>query len=567
MKENNLRRKTRVVYVGDIAVGGDNPIRIQSMTNTDTNDIEKSSSQIMQLADAGCEIVRLTTQGIKEAQSLESIKNVLLKKGYTIPLVADVHFFPPAGILAADFVEKIRINPGNYVEGRRKVTQEDFERLMQEKMTPLLNKCKKYKRSLRIGVNHGSLSERIMEKHGNTIEGMVVSALEYTQFCVDSDFHDIIFSMKSSNVKIMIQSYLLLKEELEKRDWNFPFHLGVTEAGFGMEARAKSSVGIGSLLLAGIGDTIRVSLTEDPVNEIEPCKKIISLTEDYEKQNLIDPNINLNMNFSSQVKVFISSKDLHFLDKLPTNLKSEIDGIISKEKIITFEEETPIFALDEIQPSKTPYAVSLSSKDNIYWEKLKSLTPNYIVYNFKRPEKKQAVFFQQYLRENKINAPLIFRFSYDGSVDDIATTSGAEIGSMLCNQIGDGIVLDIPAKEKEKVELTFSLLQASQRKITRVEFISCPGCGRTLYNLQEVAQKVKEKTSHLKGIKIAVMGCVVNGPGEMADADFGYIGAGKGKVNLYVNQLCVEKNISEDIALDRLIQLIKEKGKWIEAVT
>ena len=560
MIKNNLRRKTRIVHVGDVAVGGDNPIRIQSMTNTDTNDVEKSSLQIMQLADAGCEIVRLTTQGIKEAQSLEAIKNILLKKGYNIPLVADVHFFPPAGILAADFVEKVRINPGNYVEGRRKVTQEDFERLMQEKMMPLLDKCKKYKRSLRIGVNHGSLSQRIMERYGNTVEGMVASAIEYTQFCVDNDFFEIIFSMKSSNVKIMMQSYLLLKEELEKRAWNFPFHLGVTEAGFGYDGRAKSSVGIGSLLLAGIGDTIRVSLTEDPVNEIEPCKKLIELTESYEEQDLIDPEINFDMNLSKPIKVFISAKESKFLDKIPANMKSEIDEIITPDK------ETPIDQLDTKTTADQIFAVTLSSKDNIYWKKIKDVNAKYIIYDFNRSEKKQALLFQQYLKDNSIEIPLVFRFTYSDNLEDIATIAGAEIGSLLCSQIGDGIVLDIPASEKEKADLTFSLLQASQRRITKVEFISCPGCGRTLYNLQEIAQKVKEKTSHLKGIKIAVMGCVVNGPGEMADADFGYIGAGKGKVNLYVNQECVEKDISEDIALDRLIQLIKEKGEWIELI-
>jgi len=568
-----MRRKTRVVYVGDIGIGGNHPIRIQSMSNTNTNDIEKSCDQIMRLSDIGCEIVRLTTQGIKEAKNLEIIKNFLLKKGYTIPLVADVHFFPPAGILAADFVEKIRINPGNFVEGKRKLSQEEFERRLYEKMTPLLDKCKKYKRSLRIGVNHGSLSLRILERYGNTIEGMVESALEYASHCVDNDFFDIIFSMKSSNVKIMIRSYLLLKKELEKKGWDFPFHLGVTEAGFGLDGRVKSSVGIGSLLLAGIGDTIRVSLTEDPANEIKPCQKLISLRESYEKENLINSNIHLDMNVSSPAKVFISSENRHFLDKISSNVQNDIEGSITKDLLTTYQngkikDKMPIYKLDKIQKAPiVPYAIILSSKDNIYWEKLKQLNPEYILYDFLRTQKKQAIFFQNYLKENSIKAPLIYRFSYEGDLYDIATICGAEIGSLLYSQIGDGIIINIPYNENEKATLIFSLLQASQRKITSVEFISCPGCGRTLYNIQEVAKKIKAKTSHLKGIKIAVMGCVVNGLGEMADADFGYIGTGKGKVNLYVNQECIEKDISEDLALDKLIFLIKSKGKWIEPTT
>lgn len=635
------RRKTREVLVGNVGVGGNNPVRIQSMTTSNTRDIESTIEQIIKLSDIGCEIARVTVQGMKEAEACEGIKNGLLKRGCTIPLVADIHFYPPAAMHVVDFVDKVRINPGNFVDKRASFKSIDYnddsyarevERIV-EKFTPLVEKCKRLKRALRIGTNHGSLSDRIMNRYGDSPKGMVESALEFARVCCDNDFHDFIFSMKSSNPQVMIQAYRLLSAEMLSLGWDYPFHLGVTEAGEGEDGRIKSAMGIGSLLLDGIGDTIRVSLTEDAWQEIDPCKRIISVAKKYEahvsepsftethrhidaiqrrkvvmpkdialhrdgtvvlgltESSLLCDNLYKELGCDVQLgkpKLKISSVDNIVIPAeitAPRALKSiealkDIGiGIVAKENSLA-----PLLALsldaaiakrkEELSKkrftvSPTPLAslaVIIKEETESEWPKLLEAKPSVI---FLAPEKNRLHYSRRlfdWLQNEKIQTPVILNFSYkDLSKEDLVINAAIEFGALFCDGLGDGLWIDSSHDIDFLRTVSFNILQAARMRTSKTDFISCPSCGRTLFDLQDVSRRIRLRTSHLPGVKIAIMGCIVNGPGEMADADFGYVGSAPGKIDLYFGKERVEKNISFSEADDRLIELIKKHGRWVEA--
>lgn len=507
-----MRWKTSVVKVGHIGIGGDHPIRIQSMTTSNTRDVKATVDQILKLSDHGCDIVRVTVQGKKEAEACGEIKNELIKLGCQTPLVADIHFYPPAALLVADFVDKIRINPGNFADARaifKKTEYSDEEYTkeilkIEERFFPLIEKCKKRGVAMRIGTNHGSLSDRIMNRYGDTPFGMVESAFEFARMARKYEFHNFVFSMKASNPVVMIDAYRLLVREMIKLGWNYPLHLGVTEAGFGEDGRIKSAVGIGSLLLDGLGDTIRVSLTEDPWKEIDPCKRLIKFAQ----------------------------------EKAVLRLPEEQFERTKQKAIISNQLEN---------------SITMSGKDQTTWRIEGS--PKYILL-----EECTRKFFE-WLKKEKIETPVILKANYDLSEEDMVILASMELGSFLIDGLGSGLLISGPNKTKEFEK---NLLQACRLLSFKTDFIACPGCGRTLFDLQEVTKKIKDKTGHIPGLKIAVMGCIVNGPGEMADADFGYVGSKPGKIDLYVGKSCIEKNIDFKDAESRLIDLIKAHGKWVE---
>jgi (E)-4-hydroxy-3-methylbut-2-enyl-diphosphate synthase len=622
------RFKTREVKVGGIGIGNNNPIRIQSMTTSNTRDVEKTIEQIIRLADAGCEIARVTVQGIKEAESCEHIKNGLLQKGYTIPLVADIHFFPPAAFKAVEFVDKIRINPGNFVDKRASFKvieyddntyQEELNKI-EEKFTPLVEKCKALKKALRIGTNHGSLSDRIMNRFGDTPKGMVESALEFARICRKNDYHDLIFSMKASNPIVMIQAYRLLNAEMIKLGWDYPLHLGVTEAGLGEDGRVKSAIGIGSLLLDGLGDTIRVSLTEDPWHEIDPCKRLIECAKKYYDQSF-EPFIETHRNFleinkrevtypknvalhrngtvivkASEKEVqedrFYTSLGLSVTLNQPQIKSATVDGIFIKEpfqnvklkklKEIGLEVYSKDFlpthtlyqALEQnfahrfsvVKKEEQNQVIIIGDESQKEWEDLKKLKPSLIFLKPKKSRLHYARAFFEWLQKENLKIPVILNFDYDLSFDDLVIQASAEMGALLCDGLGDGIFIEAPFEIDLLRNLSFTILQAARLRTIKTDFISCPSCGRTLFDLQDVTKRIRSQTSHLPGVKIAIMGCIVNGPGEMADADFGYVGSKPGKIDLYVGKKCVEKDIDFADADKRLIDLIKSHGRWIEKV-
>lgn len=627
------RRKTREVLVGHIGVGGNNPVRIQSMTTSNTRDITATIDQVMRLADAGCEIVRVTVQGMKEADACEGIKNGLLQRGYTIPLVADIHFFPPAALRVIDFVDKVRVNPGNYVDKRasfKTIVYDDDSYAreiakIKEKFTPLVEKCKRLKRSLRIGTNHGSLSDRIMNRYGDTPRGMVESAMEFARICRENDYHDFMFSMKSSNPQVMILAYRLLVAEMFSLGWDYPLHLGVTEAGEGEDGRIKSAMGIGSLLLDGIGDTIRVSLTEDAWHEIDPCKRLIALAKTYEgkgvepfeeshrsfdaisRRSVILPK-NIALHRDGSVIVHANLKeysppalykklgcDLHLGH--PKLTVSSADGLIatdnSMESVIPFKDlgistyslgsakgEIALLPLHEalmahtkrsnserftlMPPQKAPIAVLIQDESAAQWTLLQNIQPALIFLSPSVHRLHYARHFFDWLQNKNIQTPVILSFRYDCSPEDLIIQSAVEYGALLCDGLGDGIWINAPYDIEFLRNLSFNILQAARMRTSKTDFISCPSCGRTLFDLQEVSKRIRTRTSHLPGVKIAIMGCIVNGPGEMADADFGYVGSKAGMIDLYIGKQCVEKDISFADADDRLIQLIKKQGRWVE---
>ncbi|MCH9609581.1 MAG: 4-hydroxy-3-methylbut-2-en-1-yl diphosphate synthase (ferredoxin) [Chlamydiales bacterium] len=539
--------KTRVVKVGHIGVGGDNPVRIQSMTTSDTRDIKATVNQILELYEAGCEIVRVTVQGIKEADACEEIKNQLIRKGCPIPLAADIHFFPKAAMRVVDFADKVRINPGNFVDKRAsfKILEYDdvmyaseLERL-EEKFSPLVEKCKRLGRAMRIGTNHGSLSDRIMNRFGDTPVGMVEAAFEFARVCRYLDFHDLIFSMKASNPLVMIEAYRLLVARMEELGWDYPLHLGVTEAGAGEDGRVKSAIGIGALLLDGIGDTIRVSLTEDPVHEVEPCRQLIHFANEKREESGVVQRARISSSLKPPVVLAVSKEEIEHPDFFlhlgcgrelgrPVLTEESVDCLITKEEHPRLE----MLKQGGIEVKK--------EGDFFTVETLSSARQ----------------FFQTAPSKSVI-------LRYCGS-EDVVIRAAATIGSLLCDGCGEGIFLDVDLPLPKRRSLSFAILQGARIRSSKTEFISCPSCGRTLFDLQTVADKIRAKTGHLPGVKIAIMGCIVNGPGEMADADFGYVGSRPGKIDLYVGKECVEKNIDMDEAEDRLVELIKAHGRWVE---
>lgn len=592
------RWPTRVVLVGNVRVGGGNPIRIQSMTTSNTRDVDATVDQVMKLADWGCEIVRVTVQGIKEAESCDAIKERLLQRGYAIPLVADIHFFPPAAMRVVDSVDKVRINPGNFVDKRAsfKVIEYDddsyakeLERI-EEKFTPLVEKCKRLKRAMRIGTNHGSLSDRIMNRYGDSPAGMVESALEFARICRKNDYHDLIFSMKASNPVVMIHAYRQLVAEMKKLGWNYPLHLGVTEAGLGEDGRIKSAMGIGSLLLDGLGDTIRVSLTEDPWHEIDPCKRLVNLAKSKEGEGIV-PFEERFRNFENIHKRPVT---------LPKNIALHRDGSVylnaypglaletklqkDSPDAVIFKEPKPFVGpsgmgaytpktMSEAKNSR--FAISLSSAplilkvtetDPKQWEALHTLKPALILFNPSTSRLHTTRHFFDWLQGEKIEVPVLLNFAYDCSPEDLIIHASAECGALLCDGLGNGLYLEGPYEPNFLRQLSFGILQAARMRSFKTDFISCPSCGRTLFDLQDVTKRIKTRTDHLPGVKIAIMGCIVNGPGEMADADFGYVGSKAGMIDLYVGKTCVEKDIPFAEADDRLVELIKAHGRWQELI-
>ena len=632
------RWKTREVLVGNVGVGGDNPVRIQSMTTSSTRDVEATIGQIIKLADAGCEIARVTVQGMKEADACEGIKDGLLQRGYTIPVVADIHFYPPAAMRVVDFVDKVRVNPGNFVDKRASFKTIEYDddsyaieiERINEKFTPLVEKCKKLKRSMRIGTNHGSLSDRIMNRYGDTPQGMVESALEFARVCRNNDYHDFMFSMKSSNPQVMILAYRLLVAEMIALGWDYPLHLGVTEAGEGEDGRIKSAMGIGTLLLDGIGDTIRVSLTEDAWNEIDPCKRLIAVAKAYEgtsvepfaesfrniesiqrRQVILPKNIALHrdgtvivtVNHEDQQapdlyqrlgcdvqlgspKLKISSADCVMIKEKPSTPKvteklNELKNVgVSVLSTLTSAEHIPVMSLSEAishqsntssrdrftisPPPKQALLVRISGESPDQWEALETLKPTLIILSPTHNRLHYSRRFFDWLQTKNIQIPVILGFSYDCSKDDLVIRSAAECGALFCDGLGDGIWLDAPYEADYLRNLSFNILQAARMRTSKTDFISCPSCGRTLFDLQDVSKRIRSRTSHLPGVKIAIMGCIVNGPGEMADADFGYVGSKPGMIDLYVGKECVEKDINFADADDRLVELIKKHGRWME---
>lgn len=518
------RFKTREVMVGPVGVGGSNPIRIQSMTTSDTRNVEATVDQVMRLADAGCEIARITVQGKKEAEACEGIKSGLLRRGYTIPLVADIHFYPPAALLVAEFADKVRVNPGNFVDRRAsfKVIEYDdaaYARELakiEEGFAPLVEKCKRLKKAIRIGTNHGSLSDRIMNRYGDSPRGMVESALEFARVCLKYDYCDFIFSMKASNPVVMMHAYRLLVAEMMKLGWDFPLHLGVTEAGEGEDGRIKSAMGIGALLLDGLGDTIRVSLTEDPWDEIDPCKRIVRFAEKGLGKG-IEP-------FEETRRDFAQLQRRKVIYPFPFNENGSVVLKVGDRYTI---EGVPIEPDQCIifRPTVSP------------------------VHETRRLVEK--------LKSEGVSAPLIIELSYNCDEEDLPIQAGIEYGAILCDKLAEGVCV-------EDERLGFNLLQSARMRMTKTDFISCPGCGRTLFDLQDVSRRIREKTAHLPGVKIAIMGCIVNGPGEMADADFGYVGSKPSKIDLYVGRICVDRDVDFADADLKLIELIKSHGKWVE---
>jgi (E)-4-hydroxy-3-methylbut-2-enyl-diphosphate synthase len=593
-----VRWKTREVSVGHVKVGGGNPVRIQSMTTSNTRDVEATASQIMRLSDVGCEIARVTVQGIKEAEACEGIKNSLIQKGYTIPVVADIHFFPPAAMKACEFVDKIRINPGNFVDKRASFKTIEYTETLyaeelykiEEKFTPLVQKCKTLKRAMRIGTNHGSLSDRIMNRYGDTPQGMVESALEFARICRKNDYHDLFFSMKSSNPQVMIQAYRLLVANMISLGWDYPLHLGVTEAGEGEDGRVKSAIGIGSLLLDGIGDTIRVSLTEDPWHEIDPCMRLVKFGEDYLGQG-VDPFTETHRNPQDiKRRTLILPQDIGMHRDGTVILSINPDTITSPDfykdlgcDVVLGRPKIKISSVDLISLEKPPttqvslkyltylqdagirqLSSALKVSDGTPWDSILTSSPSLIILSPSKNRLHYARHFFEWLQEKKLPIPVILNFSYTCSKEDLIIQAAAECGSLLCDGLGDGLFLEGPYEPSFLRTLSFNILQAARMRKSKTDFISCPSCGRTLFNLQDVTKLIHARTSHLPGVKIAIMGCIVNGPGEMADADFGYVGSKPGKIDLYVGKQCVEKDIASEEACERLVELIKNHGRWIE---
>lgn len=646
------RFKTREVYIGDLPLGGNNPIRIQSMTTTDTMNTQATVEQTIRMVESGCEYVRITAPSINEARNLGNIKYELRKRGYNVPLIADIHFTPNAAELAARIVEKVRINPGNYVDKKKfelieytdAEYQSELERI-REKFIPLVRICKEYGTAMRIGTNHGSLSDRIMSRYGDTPLGMVESALEFLRICEDEGFHSIVLSMKASNPQVMVQAYRLLVNKMEAEGMNYPLHLGVTEAGGGEDGRIKSALGIGTLLEDGLGDTIRVSLTEDPEFEAPVA---ISLANRYKgrenhqpikqiEENPIDPfNYNKRKTFEisgiggSNVprvvadysnRVINSHKDLIdigftydeqsdkwnlsdiaadliYLGKsslpfdCPNGLKA-INDFEVWQKVENPFNSYPLFDLKNYLNTKTKSDelnfVKINSEVLANSDILKIKDDDTVVIivetnNLHGMAEQRRVFFE--LLNLNIQNPVILRRDYDNiTFEKLQLYSSTDLGALLIDGFGDGVWLNVnqinnqndsnglyvksfirKTESKEKIinRLLFNILQAARQRISKTEYIACPSCGRTLFDLQETTEMIRKRTEHLKGVKIAIMGCIVNGPGEMADADYGYVGSGVDKITLYREKNIVRRNIPTKNAVDELINLIKEDGKWVE---
>ncbi len=547
---NYRRRATWPVKVGNVTIGGDNPVRLQSMTSTSTMDTDGSVAQIKRIADAGAEIVRLTAQGVREAENLAEISARLRADGCSVPLVADIHFNPRAAFAAASRVEKVRINPGNFVDpGRvfKKIDYTDEEysaeiEKIEEGLVPLLDICREHSTALRIGVNHGSLSDRIMSRYGDTPAGMVESALEFLRVCLRHDFRDVVISIKASNVCVMVETVRRLVDAMAREDMHFPLHLGVTEAGDAEDGRIKSAVGIGSLLAEGIGDTIRVSLSEEPECEIEPATGIVKFITSLSSGPEVAA-VTVGEDYDSYKP---SRRKSRWTDRLP-----QVVGL-------------------DIDPDSLSGALALKAEDGIAPELIEELKADSDRVVLLGSEVSNALghlrAFLTVLKSEGVENPVIVCRDYTGlSEQERTIAASVEFGSLLLAGFADGVWIKASGESRERLTaLALNILQATRLRISKTEFISCPGCGRTLYDLQSTLREIKAATSHLKGLKIGVMGCIVNGPGEMADADYGYVGAAAGKISLYKGKECIEKNIPAEEAISHLVSLIKANGDWVE---
>jgi len=680
------RYKTRIVTIGDVPLGGDNPIRIQSMTTTDTMDTIATVEQSIRMIDAGCEYVRITAPNLKEAKNLENIKKDLRARGYTTPLIADIHFTPNAAELAARIVEKVRVNPGNYADKKKfesidytdNAYEIELERI-RERFTPLVKICKEYGTAMRIGTNHGSLSDRILSRYGDTPLGMVESALEFLRICEDNNYYNIVLSMKASNTQVMVQAYRLLIQKMQQYEMNYPLHLGVTEAGEGEDGRIKSAVGIGTLLEDGIGDTVRVSLTEDPEFEIPVAKALVErysnrashktipevqsskfkvqentaqlstfqlstfelpyspydykrrethevinmgghnvprVIADFSGKQAITPasffavgyNYSIPLdkwNLTDQACDYIFAGDNKINFQIPGTL-----GLIYNSAFWRNLEDTtrsyPLFSgreyfaadkkspelnfikvtiddlIDKSNPLGHPELVSGSQSglvSDTFIEMLKQVQYDTVVLVFETSNEhgmaeQRRMFIE--LMNNNCNIPVIIKRNYaDLSEEKFQLHSSTDIGALFLDGFGDGIWINTCQFERSREQnkgissknvnaTSFGILQATRTRISKTEYISCPSCGRTLFDLQETTAKIRNRTDHLKGVKIGIMGCIVNGPGEMADADYGYVGTGVGKITLYKGREVVERNIGSENAVDALVDLIKKYGDWVE---
>jgi len=633
MKDNidplqHRRRPTREVMVGPVGIGGTNPVRVQSMITCDTMDTEASIAQTLELAQVGCEIVRITAPTVKDSRNLEHIVKGLRARGCDVPIVADIHFKPEAAMEAAKWVDKVRINPGNYADSKKFVIREysddqygaELERI-RERFSPLVSLCKERGIAMRIGTNHGSLSDRILNRYGDTPLGMVESALEFARIARDLDYHAFVFSMKSSNPKVMIAAYRLLVVRLEEEgpDWNYPIHLGVTEAGEGEDARIKSAIGIGSLLADGMGDTIRVSLTEDSIHEIPVAKELVRITRTWadfpsfrehavqrsdqsatkwsfdpfsyqrratERMEVPDVSGNgstVRAGSNELPRVFIRRENFdkiaHKVDRMG-DYKPEIvyenanvqevdprsDSELAKinanasPQLVTVRDDVDLAAI----PAFRLLAAKLHTRHSILLKDvLRPASPANDETRMTNDEGSPNAEETESRVETHSDIPSGFDIRASSFLRTLLTAS-TNIGSLLCDGIGDAILVVGEEAPGQSMRLSYNILQAAGSRIFKTDYVACPSCGRTLFNLQTTTARIKAATSHLKGVRIAIMGCIVNGPGEMADADFGYVGGAPGKVNLYVGKTPVKFNIPEAEAVERLQDLIREHGKWIE---
>ena len=624
------RFQTREVMVGHLGFGGNNPIRVQSMTTANTMDTLATVEESIRMIKAGCELVRITAPSKKEAENLKNIKEELLKRGYSTPIVADIHFTPNAAEIAAKIVEKVRINPGNYADKKKfeeieytdKSYQEELDRI-RGKFIPLVKICKEYKTAMRIGTNHGSLSDRILSRYGDTPKGMVESAMEFLRICRDENYHEIILSMKASNTRVMVQAYRLLVHEMMKENMNYPLHLGVTEAGEGEDGRIKSAVGIGALLADGLGDTVRVSLTEAPEFEMPVAHKLLNHFENYKDHSVIEPvneyalnpfeyqkrksNTVLNIggknvpiikaDFSHKKKITPASFfALGYNYSVPLDKwhisDMAADYVFVGDHELDFEVPGTLGVIYNYKRWKTHkkgypcYRAEEYLQESVKSEKMNMIYTAYSDFSASLIDKlktdKSAVLLLETHNKNtiaelrrfiiklinkNIKTPVIIGKGYENlSEQQLQISASSDLGSLLLDGLGDGIFIYAPtcSSDQKINSLGFGILQATRTRISKTEYISCPSCGRTLFDLQETTAKIRKVTDHLKGVKIGIMGCIVNGPGEMADADYGYVGTRPGKITLYKEKNIVRKNIDEEEAVDALIDLIKEHGDWVE---
>lgn len=561
-------------------MGGNNPIRIQSMANTNTNDIEASADQALRIVSAGGELVRFTAQGVKEAENLSLIRRSLNDKGCRTPLVADIHFNPAAAEVAAHYVEKVRINPGNFVDRvhtlqRFDYTDEEYKQELdkvRDRLLPLLAICREHHTAIRIGVNHGSLSDRILSRYGDTPQGMVESCMEFLRIFKEECFDDVVISIKASNTVIMVQTVRLLAATMRSEGMNYPLHLGVTEAGDGEDGRVKSALGIGALLADGIGDTVRVSLSEAPENEIPVAKKLVDYVTSRAGHSAI------NAKDSGKVDPFKYTRRETFKvgniggGSVPVVVSSKAEnGPLSPDYCYADGRLSgaPLYDMGNLSALRSDAApvkfLQLSYKD--YQKTLSDFIDERTVFILSTDHingvGEQRAFFHALLTDGVKNPVIIKRSYQDSDMEDLQIKAAADTGVFFIDGLGDGLWLEAPnVRQDALMSLSFGILQGARVRVTKTEYISCPSCGRTLFDLQSTIAQIKAKTSHLKGLKIGIMGCIVNGPGEMADADYGYVGSAKGKVNLYKGQTCVEKLIPAEEAVDKLIELIKRNGDW-----